>query len=77
MNSNIMEFIRTRKFWEPIVAFLMTLVVWGVPKLLSIEMTLEVQTIITAVLWGIASLVVWGDIRYDWINAENQNSAKG
>lgn len=69
---NITEFLKTRKFWEPIIAFLMTLAIWGVPQVLRIDVTPEMQAVMTVFLWGIASLVVHGDIRYDWINAEQQ-----
>lgn len=70
MQSNIVEFFKTRKFWMPIIALLQTVLVWAAPQVLKIEVTPDMQTVMTTVLWGIAALVVHGDIKYDWINAE-------
>lgn len=69
MNSNIVEFLKTRKFWANIVAFVETLLVWALPNLLGIAINPDMLMFITAVLWGIAGLVVHGDIKWDWINA--------
>lgn len=44
--------------------------VWALPSLLpSLELSPDILNAMTLVLWGIASVVVFGDIRYDWINA--------
>lgn len=72
MNSNIGEFLKTRKLWSPIITLMMTIIVWALPQVLpSLEITPDIVTAITLFLWGIASIVVFGDIRYDWINAGN------
>ncbi len=73
MDSNIIAFLKTRKFWQPIITFVMTLLIWGLPQVLSIEITPEITGAMTMFLWVIASIVVNGDIRYDWINAEAAN----
>lgn len=68
--SNIQEFLKTRKFWSPVITLLVTIVVWAMPQVLpSLEITPEITEVITLFLWGIASVVVFGDIRYDWINS--------
>ena len=66
-----MQFFLTRKFWTPVIALLETVLVWAIPNVLHIDVTTEMQSIIILVLWAIAGLVVHGDIKYDWINAEN------
>lgn len=71
---NITEFLKTRKFWAPIIAFIQTLLVYALPALLKIDITPDMQNIMAVILWSIAALVVHGDIKYDWTNAEN---AKG
>lgn len=70
MSSNIVEFLKTRKFWMPIIALIQTVLVWVAPQVLNIEVTPDMQTVMTTVLWSIAALVVHGDIKYDWISAE-------
>ena len=74
MQSNVIEFLKTRKFWQPIVTLVLTILIWGLPQVLSVEITPEITGAITMFLWVIASIVVNGDIKYDWINAE---AAKG
>ena len=71
---NIVEFLKTRKFWQQVIALVLTIVVWAIPRISGIEVTPEMLTVITVFLWTIASLIVHGDIRYDWINAQNQNA---
>ena len=75
MDSNIMQFLATRKFWTPIVTLLETVLVWAFPNLLHVEVTPEMQTVMTVFLWSIAGLVVHGDIKYDWTNAEAAKSS--
>lgn len=70
MGTNIVEFLKTRKFWTPIIGLLQTVVVWLGPNLLGMDIPPEVLAFITVALWGIAGLVVHGDIKYDWTNAE-------
>lgn len=77
MQSNIVEFLKTRKFWMPVIALLQTVLVWAAPQLLKMEVTPDMQTVMTTVLWGIAALVVHGDIKYDWINAEKSVDRAG
>lgn len=76
MNSNIMEFLKTRKFWAALIALVQTVIVWALPGLLpSLELSPDILNAVTLVLWGIASVVVYGDIRYDWINAGQPDKA--
>lgn len=72
---NIAEFFKTRKFWTPIIMLIQTAVVYAAPELLHTEITPEVQGMITAFLWSIAGLIVYGDIKFDWINAEVPDTA--
>lgn len=71
--SNIVEFLKTRKFWGPLITLAVNVIVWALPAVLpSLEVTPELIGIVTMFLWGIASVVVFGDVRYDWINAEGE-----
>ena len=70
MNSNVVEFLKTRKFWAQIIALLMTVLTYWLPKAIGVTIDSEMQNAMTLFLWVGASLVTWGDIRYDWINAE-------
>jgi hypothetical protein len=77
---NVKEFVMTRKFWEPIVQLVLTIITWSAPQILKVDIPPEALLIITAVLWGIAGLVVHGDIKYDWNQIELQkiiHSSKG
>ena len=47
MDSNIIAFLKTRKFWQPIITFVMTLLIWGLPQVLSIEITPEITGAMT------------------------------
>lgn len=69
---NITEFLKTRKFWSPIIALIVTILTWAVPKYLGIEITADMLSIITTILWALAALVVYGDIKYDWNDQEIQ-----
>ena len=64
--DNLKAFLGTRKFWAPIIAFVLMVIQWAAPTYFGYVIPDEVQAIATAALWGIAGLVVHGDIRYDW-----------
>ena len=68
MNSNIAEFIKTRKFWQPLISLVLTLLIWGLPEVVGIDITQEMLSMITVVMWIIASLIVYWDIRFDWVS---------
>ena len=78
--ENLINFLGTRKLWQQIISLILTVLVWAVPEYLGLEITPESQVIITTILWSIAGLVVYGDIKYDWNQQEVQkviHSTKG
>lgn len=76
MQSNIVEFLKTRKFWSPVVGMVLTLLMWGLPEYFGIEVTTDMLSIITTFLWGIVSYVVYGDVQYDWKVVDAANAPK-
>ena len=66
-NSNFGQFLSTRKFWSPVIAFVNTIVIFAVPELLGVQVDPNAQLVITGALWSISGLIVHGDIRYDWL----------
>ena len=70
MTSNIVEFLKTRKFWSPIIALISTAIAHYLPQI-GIDIPPDMLNMITLFLWSIAGIVVYGDAKYDWINAEN------
>jgi hypothetical protein len=75
MNSNIVEFFKTRKFWTPIVAFAQMALVHLLVSALKIEVTPEIILFIDAAIWSIAGVIVAGDVGYDWKTVENETPA--
>ena len=72
--DNLKNFLGTRKFWVPIITFVMMIIQWAAPAYFGYAISEEVQAIATAALWGIAGLIVHGDIRYDWKELDESNS---
>lgn len=68
-SSNFGQFLATRKFWQPIITWLLTLLIWATPQITGVDLSSDAQLLMTAILWGIAGVVVHGDIRYDWLKA--------
>lgn len=65
--SNFGQFLGTRKFWSPVIAFVNTIVIYAAPELLGVEIDPNAQLVITGALWALSGLIVHGDIRYDWL----------
>jgi hypothetical protein len=74
VNSNIVEFLKTRKFWSPIIALVMTLLVPAAKEFFNLEMSPDLQMLITTFLWSIAGIVVYGDAKYDWTTAQKSDT---
>ena len=75
--SNFGQFLATRKFWAPIIAFVNTIIIYAVPELLGVKVDPNAQLVITGALWSISGLIVHGDIRYDWLGVANTPPAIG
>lgn len=71
MQSNIMQFLMTRKFWQQVIALIMTIVVWAANSIFGVDMSQESQLLVSGAIWAITGWLIHGDIKYDWINAEN------
>lgn len=66
MQSNIIEYLKTRKFWTPFITFLMTVFTAIAPGI-GLPIDPSFQLMIITFMWVIASWVIRGDINYDLV----------
>jgi len=70
MNSNAVEFLKTRKLWAPVAALIMSILFQVAPDIFTaMEYTQDIENFITIMLMSMAGLIVAGDIGYDRIQA--------
>ena len=69
--TNIIQYLLTRKFFAPLVGLFLVFVTWGSAQF-GVDMTENAQLVVTTFILAMTSLVVHGDIRYDFLIEQQQ-----
>jgi len=69
MNTNIVQFLQTRKFWDPFIKLILIVLVWMLPQI-GVEIPQEMLVVISVFLLVLSSWIVRGDINFDLATIE-------